>query len=209
KLFPGFLLAYYALRGRWRVVLGGIAAILLATGLTVMVLGLDAYQAYFREVVPHVATYRDWWVNASLQGLWSKLFEASSGHVVPLARNAGLYRGALLLSDVLVVAIVFLASRRARSRAEHDLTFGLAVIAMLLVSPMVWDHALVLLLAPLALLAMRFRRLGNWRWLYLACVTLIWLSPKLVYDHTIGGPGEYRGQVATPLQVVSVLLYQC
>jgi hypothetical protein len=209
KLFPGFLLVYYAVRGRWRVVLGGGTTAIVVTGLTIGVTGLDPYRAYFQDVLPYVATYRDWWVNASLPGLWSKLFEANSGHVVPLVRNAALHQGALAASTVLVCAVLVWATRAAGSPLEHDLTFGLAVVAMLLVSPLTWDHALVLLLVPLALLASQLRRLGNWRWLFLACLPAVWLAPKFVFERTIGGPGEYRGQVATSRQVLGVISYQC
>jgi hypothetical protein len=209
KLFPGFLLVYYAMRGRWRVVLGGGATAVVATALTVLVVGVEAYRVYFHDVVPHVARYRDWWVNASLLGLWSKLFEANSGHVLPLVRSPCLYGAALVGSLILVGAVLLRATRSARSRPEHDLTFSLAVISMLLIGPIIWDHALVLLLVPVAVLGLHFRGMGNWRWLFLVSLAAVWLAPKFVFDHTIGGPGEYRGQVATPRQVLGVISYLC
>src|SRR5262249_3737422 len=80
KLFPGFLLLYYAMRGRWRVVLAGIAALLACTVLTAGIFGADAYVVYVRDVMPQVAKYYDGWLNVSLPGLFTKLFAAPSGH---------------------------------------------------------------------------------------------------------------------------------
>jgi len=207
KLFPGFLLIYYAARGQWRVVLGGALAGILVTGLSFPVLGYDAFWVYFHEVVPHVATYRDWWVNAALPGFWSRLFLADSGHVLPLVRSPGIYWGALIASGIVVGTVLLRATRLARSRREHDLTFSLAVIAMLLFGPITWDHSLVLLLIPVMVLGAGLRLLGNWSWIYIISVTAVWLAPKFVFDHTIGGPGEYSNQVATPGQVLSVIGY--
>jgi hypothetical protein len=210
KLFPAFLLIYFAVRGRWRVVLGGIAAVLLATGLSFLVLVRDTYWIYFHEVVPHVATYKDWWVNASLPGLWNKLFLADSGHVLPLVRSPGLYWSMLLLSGILLGAVFLRAIRSASTQREHDLTFSLAVIGMLLAGPITWDHGLMLLLVPIMVLGTGLPRLGNWSWLYIISVVAVWIAaPKFVFDHTIGGPGEYGGQVASAKQVIGVISYQC
>ena len=54
------------------------------------------------------------------------------------------------------------AARRARTRDQRDLAFGLAVTAMLLVSPITWDYSLPLLLVPLAVLT---RAAMTSRWL--------------------------------------------
>src|SRR5262249_12093262 len=40
KLFPGFLLVYYAIRGRWRVVFSGAMSFVLCTAVTLLVVGL-------------------------------------------------------------------------------------------------------------------------------------------------------------------------
>jgi hypothetical protein len=210
KLFPAFLLVYYAVLGRWRLVFGGVAAVVLATGLSLMALGRETYWVYYHDVVPHVATYRDWWVNASLPGLWNKLFLADSGHVVPLARSPGIYWSMLIVSGILVGGVLLYAVRSAGTRQEHDLTFSLAVIGMLLAGPITWDHGLVLLLVPILVLGTEMRCLGNWSWLYILSVAALWLAaPKFVFDHTIGGPGEYRGQVASAKQVLGVISYLC
>jgi hypothetical protein len=96
-----------------------------------------------------------------LPGLWSKLFEADSGHVLPLVRSPGLYWCAVVGSLALVAAVLLRAACSARSRSEQDLTFGLASISMLLIGPLTWDHSLLLLLVPVAVLALHFRPHGQ------------------------------------------------
>ncbi len=75
KLFPGFLFAYYALRGRWKVVAAGLVTVAGLTALTVLVLGIDAYRTYFFTVLPEIQWFRVGWNNDSVWGFWSRLFD--------------------------------------------------------------------------------------------------------------------------------------
>jgi len=210
KVFPGFMLVYYAVRGQWKAVLTGALALLGATGLTVLAVGKETYATYHRDVLPHIVmTYRDWWINASLPGLWSKLFDGRSGHVAPLVHNLGLVLAGSALCALILGLVLLAAIRRAKSRGEHDLTFALALIMMLLISPFTWDHYFLLLLVPVALLHVRWQRLGTWRWLYAISLAALWVPTKLVLENALPGPGEHQGQVATPLQVVCIISYQC
>jgi hypothetical protein len=217
KLFPGFLLAYYAARGRWRVVLAGVISLAACTALTVLVVGVDAYSAYYIEVLPRLARYHDGWLNASLSGFFAKLFDAPSGPVVPVVHSPTLRWSATVLSVTALCAVLLATVRRSRLREEHDLTFGLALVVMLLVSPITWNHAFLLLLVPLALLWARLGRIGVWQGLLLVSLVALCLPAKLV--HYLGGFGvvHYRGgfatenfrRPATPSQVLAVLSWQC
>ena len=84
KLFPGFVLLYFALRKRWTVVTYGFGTFVAVTVLTFAVLGVDTYVAYLREVLPQVSTYRNGWINVSLTGFWTKWFEAGALSPMPL-----------------------------------------------------------------------------------------------------------------------------
>jgi hypothetical protein len=208
KLFPGFLLVYFLLRGRWKAVFAGAASFAVCTALTVLVVGVGTYEDYYREVLPQVVNFRDWWINASLPGLFSKLFDGRSGHVIPLWHQPELVTIGSAVCAVGLVGVLFAAIRGSRTREEQDLTFGLALVTMLLVAPITWDHYYLLLLVPLALLWIRLRRLGGWQWLFLLCVAALWIFPKIILD-TILKPGERLGQVATPFQVLFIISYQC
>jgi hypothetical protein len=63
-----------------------------------------------------------------------------------------------------VVAAVVVVVRRAQSRYERDHAFATCITAMLLVTPIVWDHYLLLLLLPVALLWASLPTSGPVRW---------------------------------------------
>lgn len=206
KLFPGFLLLYYAARGRWRVVIAGTTTLIAATLLTLSVLGMDAYVMYYRDAMPKMNVFRGWWINASFAGLFNKLFDGSSGHTTPLVYSPMLAKAATGLCICMVCGVLLVATRKARTLRENDLTFGLAVITLLLVAPLTWDHYFLLLLVPLAVLWKDLRRLGSWQWLFLLALVVMWLPYKQVLDLFMK-PGEGAGQVATPFQVLTIVSY--
>ena len=82
KLFPALFFVYYVLRRRWPVVATGAVTFILATVVTLAVLGLDAYRSYAYEVIPEVNAFSNWWANVSLNGFWKMWFD--SGAVSPL-----------------------------------------------------------------------------------------------------------------------------
>src|SRR5262249_31210816 len=114
KLVPGFLLVYYAARGRWRVVLAGVGAFAVSTAVTILVVGLPAYASFVHEVLPHVGKlYSDAWINVSLSGLCHKLFAANGPLVRPLVESRSLYFAALVVCDGLLLGVLLFFTRRA------------------------------------------------------------------------------------------------
>jgi hypothetical protein len=179
------------------------------TVLTLLVLGPEAFTTYFGSVMPHLATtYADGWINASLPGFFKKLFEARSGHIVPLLRSPTPCLGGIVVADLAVVLVTFVVARRARTRAEKDLAFGLAIVAMLLVAPITWDHYFLLLLIPLVLVGMRLRRLGGWIWLFFLSLVPLWLAPHWLYLPVRLGSESFE-HPAQPWQVLTGLSFQC
>ncbi len=85
KLFPGFLFVYYALRGRWKVVVAGMVTVAGLTALTALLLGIEAYRSYFLTVLPEIQWFRVGWNNDSVWGFWSRLFD-------PRPSMSGTYR---------------------------------------------------------------------------------------------------------------------
>src|SRR5262249_50542677 len=77
KLFPAFLLVYFVFARRWRAVAATIASAVLLYVAAALVFGSRDVIAYFREVVPEVNTWRSAWLNCSLAGYWSRLFDVS------------------------------------------------------------------------------------------------------------------------------------
>ncbi len=155
--------------------------------------------------MPHLGVYQEYWLNASIHGFWHKLFVGQSGHTQPLWTAPLLAHVGAATSCALVVAVLLYFTNRARTRREHDTTFGLAVQAMLLVSPLTWDHYLLLLVLPLALLWLH----GDPRWHPLITVFFValCLSPRFVWNLTVHGPGEGEGQTASALQTLGPISY--
>ena len=129
-------------------VAAGAASIIVLTLLTAAVLGTESYRDYIVDVMPTLGGWRSSWPNVSLLGFWSKLFDPDSnaGMTIPLVHSPLLARAGTAISCALVVAAVVFVVRRARSQSERDHAFAICITAMLLVTPIVWDHYFVLLL---------------------------------------------------------------
>src|SRR5262245_23096117 len=108
KLYPAFLFLYFAFRRQWRVVGAGIACMLVLTAGTLALLGPAAYIAYFREVPPLAGEWRSAWNNASLPGLWSKLFDPGTKGcgVEPLCQSSALAHSLDVLSCLTIVILL-------------------------------------------------------------------------------------------------------
>jgi hypothetical protein len=209
KLFPGFLFLYFALRRQWKAVAAGVLSLLVLSGVTAAVLGADAYESYGREVLTSVASYQSGWINASLPGLWTKLFDPATEqeHVSPLWRSPALARAGAWLSRGLVVLLLAPAVWRARTQAKTDRAFAVTTIAMLLVSPITWDHYFLLLLVPLAVLWTQLPPGNLARVSFLTIVAMLWIEPVRLYDHLI--PGGHQHGMASPAATLSVLSLHC
>jgi hypothetical protein len=232
KLFPGFLFIYYGLRGRGKIVAAGLATIVCLTGLTTIVLGVDAYRSYLFTVLPEIQWFRVGWNNDSLWGFWSRLFDPAPEHerdrslTEPLYYSPILAKTLSLISSAVIVGILAWAVRlrfghgagsgtprptaprdRAGSGGPHpvlgDLTFALAVTAMLLISPICWEHYLLLLLAPLAIVWMNLPASRFARAAFSMIVAAFWLGYPVTW--TAFG---LNGRTATPIDSLGILSYQ-
>lgn len=141
KLFPALLLLYFVAGRKWR---SAGALVLVAGALNLVALaafGFAAFETYLRDVVPSLDVFRRAWRNLSLTGYFTRLGEALDapqlGKLIALGARA------------LVALAVWVAARRARCARERDRAFALAVVAMVLASPIAWTHYFVLLSFPL------------------------------------------------------------
>ena len=216
KLFPAFLAIYFIAQRRWRSLAICVLSFLTINGLAATIFGADCYRTYFQEIVPRVNHgFRDFWPNASLNGYWCKLFDAPNGHVIPLVKCPTAYRIATFVSSCVVVGLIFWKCRSSRTLVQRDLAFGACVLAMVLVSPITWDHYFLMLLLSWAILWKQMQPHPANRVLVLASVlVLATIYPKWIWCWTIPGPGELvldphiKPSVATPLQVLTVVSYQ-
>jgi len=154
KLFPAYLAIYYVARGRIRPLVAAALSFLALTFATALVLGPDAFHDYATVVLPWNKDFRILGYNISIAGLWHKLFHPIQGEMIePLWPSLAVARWGTLLSNLAITLIVATVVHRARTLTERDLAFATTVTAMLLVSPVTWDHSLLLLLVPIAVIA--------------------------------------------------------
>jgi hypothetical protein len=209
KLFPGFLFLYFMLRGRWKTVIAGVVSLFLIADLTAALFGPEAYRYYFLVIVPRVAKFRGLWANASLVGFWVKLFDPPSEYprVVPIWRSPAAARLGVVVSCSAILAVLAWIVRRSKSLMQQDLTFGLAVTAMLLVSPITWDHYLLMLLLPIAVTWVRLPQSDAARILFTAILIAFWSWPLQIDNLLI--PGGVATGLARPVHTFTILSYQC
>jgi hypothetical protein len=179
------------------------------TGLTAAVFGLEAYRSYACDVLPEIYWFRVCWNNNSLAGFWCRLFDPApwKGRIfslsAPLWYSPALAQAGYWASAAAVTSLTALGVHRAQSRDEDDLAFGLAVAAMLLVSPIVWEHYFLLLLIPLAVLWVNIKPHDCAGWILGFVLLGVWVSPLMVWLHS--GVG---GRVARPLENLTLISYQ-
>jgi hypothetical protein len=219
KLFPGFLFVYFVLRREWSAVRAGLFALAAITALTALILGPDCYRTYFLEVMPQTSQWRSEWPNLSLSSLWFKLFESSRRlppiEIQPLTHAPALALGGVAATMIVMTAILAGVTPRLRSRQDWDLLFALTVIGMLLVSPITWDHYLLLLALPAAVVWQRWPRGGMGREVMVLLLAMLWIEARLVMEHGLilldaAHPANaYGNWIATPLETLTALSLPC
>jgi hypothetical protein len=245
KFYPGFLFLYFVLRRDWRAIGAGLVSLAAITALTAAVLGPDAYRSYFIDVLPQTSLRRADWHNLSMSGVSCKLFDKPLHlppvQIQPLVESPVL--AVLGMIGTLVAVSAFLAwvvrhtnhaspTRErtkwglARQEAvpvpilsgrshDTDLAFALTIIGMVLVSPITWDHYLLVLALPLAILWQRLR--GRWigRIVLVSLLAVLWLQPAKVMTFGLGvldaaGLARPGGRwVAGPLATLTALSIPC
>lgn len=186
KLFPGFLFLYFMLKGKWRAVVAGGLTFVAAIGLTLAILGPQAFEDYVKYAMPEVGKYRRTWANASLDGFWIRLLSAESDRTIPLVAGRVLPRVAYAVSAAIVVGVTSLVVRRSRTKESNDLAFGLQLVAMLLVSPITWDHYFLLLTLPTILVVHYLASNDRLRLLLAPTMFILWLNPLFMWTLFLG-----------------------
>ncbi len=176
---------------------------------TAVVLGADTYRSYFFSVLPDIHWFRVGWNNDSCWGFWSRLFDPAPEHIRDRSLTEPLYYSPMLatalslVSAAAITGVLAWTVRRDPQGGKSDVTFALAVTAMLLVSPICWEHYLLLLLAPLAIVWMRLPASRFARAVFLTIVAAFWLGYPVTW--TAFG---LNGRTATPIDSIGVLSYQ-
>ena len=214
KFFPGFVLLHFLMRREWKAFVAGVASFATITALTMLVVGPESYSTYIFDVLPILSQDRANWLNSSVIGFWSKLFDPGDGYaarfVIPLAHSRLVARLGIFLSVCGILAGWACSVWSARSTAENDRAFGLTLTTMLLLSPVTWDHYFLLLTLPITLIWLALPD-SPWvkGWL-LATLVALWFETSAVWRMLIPvtASDAWPIGIAAPVQTMTVFSYQ-
>jgi len=159
KLFPGLVAVTLLARRRWRA-LGVMAAVTLGGLLgPLLIISPADLVRYFTEIAPqNAARYAVFPVNSSMSGLVSRLL-VSGPWVAPIADAPTLASILIMGVSLFVVGWLFWQAWRLPKTTEGtDVMLGLTCVAMLLVSPITWQHSFTLLILPLGIVLKAWSR---------------------------------------------------
>ncbi|MGL5097861.1 MAG: glycosyltransferase family 87 protein, partial [Planctomycetia bacterium] len=154
KLFPGGVLLYFAARRNWSAAGMAAATAAAVNGAAVVLFGWEAYRDYLTVVLPSLDGFRCSWINYSAFGFWDRLFVGDLNEkVTPLVYAPWAARLGVAATVAAVGWAAWRGAARADGTADRDRAFAAAVVFCLVASPVSWDHGMLLLALPAAVLA--------------------------------------------------------
>lgn len=214
KFFPGLLLPIVALRGSRRAAASGIATFLFWNLLAATLFGWSAFETYRDVVMPALARFHGYALNVSLTGCWTRCWQtqtADTGITLrAVCERPSMIKPSVIVSTIAVGAIACWINARASGKGR-DHAFGAGVTAALLISPITWDHSLLIALLPLALIAMERAREGTSQW---PCwIAMVGLMTPTTFAHDLwrriltameNGPASGQWEV-TPIEQLCLI----
>lgn len=210
KLYPGLFLLFFIVRREKRALAGMLACGISGLLLTFWAVGWDDLVYYAVVQMPlDGRIYAAHPLNLAPFAVLSKLFGLSDQWVASAipAPELQLYAG-LAFSVIILAGTVWVWLQR-RDQAEwDDLAFGLSCTAMLLISPIVWQHYLVVMLLPVLLLLRACRHTPVQRNLLLLALMLLSLPDALLlaeFEDVLGQPLPFYYAILFNLATAALL----
>ena len=154
---------FYALRGKWKVVAGGLAVCVSLGLASLAVFGWDVHQSWYESTIAPFAGRPVAAYNARSIASFVARFETGLlGYISwePVTLSA-LGKNVVLALSALIVAFCFAACWRGRpSPAQVEIEAFIAITLVCLTSTLVWSHYFVWLAPAFALLLQRRGELG-------------------------------------------------
>lgn len=205
KVFPGLMLVYFVAAGRWRAAATALLTGLLLCVVALVLFGPAAFETYVRDVLPSLDRFQESWLNVSFTGYWKRVGTAIGAPALGTALA--------VTCRLLVIAAIWRVGRRASETGERGRAFALAVVGMLLASPIAWTHYFVLLAVPLLFLWQRLP-LGPARVALVAVVAVLWLPERLIPALCLGTDtasgsslGSAPGGIGTAILILGPFTY--
>ena len=179
KPLAGLFVLYALWRSQWRVLVSAAACLGVFALIGGALAGPDGVRQYVAVAYP---THADLWPgyqdNASPQGLFTRLFGPNPWRRPPYP-TPGLATALTLATWAIVVGLLLALLGRRPAGERLNVEFAALGATMLLVTPIIWPHYYVVLVAPLAILAGRMIERRAWRLLaVLALAILVLCVPR-------------------------------
>lgn len=160
-----FMLLFFILKRRWRVVLYSLIVPISATLLISLVYGVGSFLYWINEVVPRLSAIsgREIYYNQGVMGFMSRL---SSNFEVRK-----------YLTAITSILLILYSSYLILKKKNENLQFSLLFVTLLLVDTLSWQHHFVWLIFPFIVLAnyaIKLRRAWFWTLLGLAYLLVSW-----------------------------------
>jgi hypothetical protein len=168
KVTPVVTLGFLLLRSR-RTAAAMLATAGIAVLLSLGAIGREAWRVFLAGAPGNAVVWAPWIANtASLDGIYARLL-TSNPFSQPLFAAPALARAAFTVTGLLLLAAAIGAAYRRRGAADSHARILAAWLTLpVLLNPLGWSHVLLMLLAPLAVLA----RDGSPRSRIAACLLL-------------------------------------
>jgi hypothetical protein len=181
KIFPWTLAVWLLITRRYRALALSAAAGAVITFGAWAVIGFDGLRQY-----------------PQMLSNMSFLQEGRADSIVTVLRVAGISSGAANVCAIIAaLAILGLAGRLSSGEDGDRRAFGLAVLAALASTPIVWDHYMVLLFVPIALCSPQF--------------SVLWLGPLVASTVWIGSTAVIKDsrhvEAASPNALRAAVIY--
>ena len=159
KLFPGLLVLYLLMRRCWRALIVMVLMVILGLAAPLVAVATQDVVLYLTEIAPaNVAHYAAFPINSSLTGAVSRLLVASPW-IEPLLAAPLLSRAVIAGLSLSVLGILLWQLwQLPATQLGDDVAFSGTCVAMILLSPLSWQHSFTLLLLPLAILVQLAQR---------------------------------------------------
>jgi hypothetical protein len=153
RLTPGLLIVYLLFSKRWKTMVTTILVVIVGTLILALIIGPEEVIYYFTTVIPHdTSIFNTYPQNYSILGFLGKYF-VNGDWVKPIIISPiPINFLALILDIVMLIILIRMLNRLPNDKENNDIKFVLTIIAMFFISPVSWQHNLVLLTIPICII---------------------------------------------------------
>ena len=177
KLYPGIFLLFLILRRRFKSALTMLSVIIVGWMSTILIIGPEDVLLYLTQIAKRDAeTNAVFPLNLSITGIFGRLF-SEGPWVQPIISNPQISIGlTLFISLGLFILLIIQTWKTEKTILGDDRVYAMTILAMMLISPLTWGHALVMLVLPFGVLAMFYQRKPNSALRIISIISLILFS---------------------------------